>query len=127
MNGHENDRFRPRRFNPRKLRPQSQPQRPQPRPQPKQRASGPATVAPKAPKNNRERRRMLKATLHRLSRLVGVQCAILVKTDRDTLFNLIQTRLGNRRYSGAGEAIRLAKKIVRLRLWSNEQKAAQGH
>jgi len=64
---------------------------------------------------------MLKATLHRLSRLIGVRCAILVKADRDTLFNMIQTRLGNRRYSGAGEAIRLAKKIVRLRLWSKGQ------
>jgi len=58
---------------------------------------------------------MLKATNHRLARLLRSSCAALQKMDSDTIFALIRTRLGTGYCCGAGEARRLAKKVLRLR------------
>jgi hypothetical protein len=58
---------------------------------------------------------MLKATNHRLARLLRSSCAALQGMDSDTIFAMIRTRLGTGYCCGAGEARRLAKKALRLR------------
>ena len=58
---------------------------------------------------------MLKATNHRLARLLRSSCAALQGMDADTIFAMIRTRLGTGYCCGAGEARRLAKKALRLR------------
>lgn len=72
-------------------------------------------IAPKEPRSGKERRRLLKATTHRLARLIGKPCAVLAKSEADDLFMLIRSRLGGGIGSGAGEAGRLARKLIRLR------------
>src|SRR5437763_2117991 len=84
-----------------------------PRP-PRQRSPlGPAQAVPKVPASGKERRRMLKAAVHRLSRLVNAPCAGLVGLNETSLFAIIKDRLGFGWGSGAGEARRLARKVMR--------------
>jgi hypothetical protein len=64
---------------------------------------------------------MLKATTHRLARLLRSSCAALQGIDGDAIYDLIRTRLGTGYCCGAGEARRLAKKTLRLR----DRKAGQ--
>jgi len=58
---------------------------------------------------------MRKATTHRLARMLHTQCAKIVTLNGDELFLLIHTTLGEGYRTGAGEARRLARKILRLR------------
>ncbi|HEX4794041.1 MAG TPA: hypothetical protein VH370_09630 [Humisphaera sp.] len=94
---------------------QNRPQRPAPPPRVRKGPIGPSRPAAKAPASGKERRRMRKATTHRLARMLHTQCSKLVALNGDEMFLLIRTTLGEGYRTGAGEARRLARKLLRLR------------
>src|SRR5580765_7753130 len=102
--------FRPARV---QERPHRSPQRPPTR---TNRPRGNPRSAPKVPVSGKERRRMLKATTHRLAIMLGIRCSEIIASGAEELFAMIGTQLGNGYGSGAGEARRLVMKLTRLRV-----------
>jgi len=95
----------------------SRPARPAPPPRPNPPA-GAAAFEPKQPAEDKQRRRMLKATAWRLSKIVQSAPAALRAMDLSALEDLIEQKCPANKpseESQRGEAMRLAAKLERLR------------
>ena len=94
--------------------------RPQPQRPVSRRPRGPAIIEPTEPTSGKDRRRMLKAVVWRLSRLVHAKPQTLLTATEVILRDLLERAFpppGPRapRISGRGDAARLAAKLLRLR------------
>jgi hypothetical protein len=81
-------------------------------PMPARKRVSPAPLHPKVPSSHAERRRMLKATLYRLSRLVRIPASRLKVMPLEEVAALVD-RVPQ--HDQPGEARRLAAKLVRLK------------
>jgi hypothetical protein len=79
--------------------------------------AGAAAFKPKDPSVGKERRRMLKATAWRLSRIIHSAPAALMAMELAAMKDMIQQKCPPKKTHGSqrGDAMRLAAKLERLR------------